>query len=60
MAAVAAMISFVELHTAVWSPLMRQLCAMGFPQVQGLSTPHSHMLNAMGRPVAFIAALMFP
>ena len=52
------MMSLVEDHTGVWSPVARHDCATASPHSHGASFPHSHMLRCIGRPVPFSAALI--
>lgn len=58
MAALCWICDLVEAHVPSWSPDIRHDCAMASPHCHGSSSPHSHMLKWMCRPVALRALLM--
>ena len=48
----------IEEKEALMSPVVRHRLPVPAPQVQTLSSPHSHMLNTIGRPVLASASRM--
>src|SRR6185503_5685632 len=48
----------VSANAGPMSPVLRHNWPTGFAQRHGLCCPHSHRLNIMGRPAAFMALLI--